>query len=258
MSRTRRVLVLIVAWAVPIVWLSVALHSGPSDGTSVSPLTSTLRGRALERDGHRGARLRGHPAPRGRRGSPHRRPLVRGLGHRRAGRPASGGRHRALRGAPARTQPGPDPRARHHPDRLPDRVTRWPPTPRRWRSRSCCWSRRRWSSGVVPAMRPPARSWSPARWCRRCSRHTRSARAAIDLAGSRGVWPGVVGRGRLHRRTRCGAGGRGGLPRRAAVGSTAGRGSLLPCSWSPSWGTPRGSCWSPSRVRARPGLRPSW
>ena len=44
MSRTHRVLVLAAAWMIPVIWLTVALHSGPSDGTSVSPATAMLEG----------------------------------------------------------------------------------------------------------------------------------------------------------------------------------------------------------------------
>ena len=44
MSRTHRVLALVAAWMIPVIWLTVALHSGPSDGTSVSPATAMLEG----------------------------------------------------------------------------------------------------------------------------------------------------------------------------------------------------------------------
>ncbi|HWM73978.1 MAG TPA: sensor histidine kinase [Nocardioides sp.] len=36
MSRTRRLVVLAAAWAIPVVWVVVALLSGPSDGTTIS------------------------------------------------------------------------------------------------------------------------------------------------------------------------------------------------------------------------------
>jgi signal transduction histidine kinase len=42
MARARRVLVVAAAWAIPIVWIAVALLSGPSDGTAVSPPASML------------------------------------------------------------------------------------------------------------------------------------------------------------------------------------------------------------------------
>ncbi len=42
MSRTRRLLVVAAAWAVPIAWTAVALLSGPSDGTTVSPSGAML------------------------------------------------------------------------------------------------------------------------------------------------------------------------------------------------------------------------
>ena len=46
MSRAVRVAVIAAAWAVPAVWVSVVLFSGPSDGTTISPatgLSSTAR-----------------------------------------------------------------------------------------------------------------------------------------------------------------------------------------------------------------------
>ena len=45
MSRTKRLLVIVAAWAIPVAWLVVALGAGPSDGTAVwsSPITSDAR-----------------------------------------------------------------------------------------------------------------------------------------------------------------------------------------------------------------------
>jgi signal transduction histidine kinase len=42
MSRTRRLAVIVAAWAIPVVWVTAALLSGPSDGTSISPPTAML------------------------------------------------------------------------------------------------------------------------------------------------------------------------------------------------------------------------
>jgi signal transduction histidine kinase len=42
MSRTRRLLVVAAAWALPIAWAAVALLSGPSDGTTISPAGAML------------------------------------------------------------------------------------------------------------------------------------------------------------------------------------------------------------------------
>jgi signal transduction histidine kinase len=42
MSRTRRLLVVAAAWAVPVAWSAVALLSGPSDGTTISPAGAML------------------------------------------------------------------------------------------------------------------------------------------------------------------------------------------------------------------------
>ena len=42
MARTRRVLVVAAAWAIPIAWIAVALLSRPSDGTLISPSGSML------------------------------------------------------------------------------------------------------------------------------------------------------------------------------------------------------------------------
>ena len=39
MSRAARLLVIVAAWAVPVAWVTLALLSGPSDGTTVSPTT---------------------------------------------------------------------------------------------------------------------------------------------------------------------------------------------------------------------------
>ncbi len=39
MSRAARLLVIVAAWAVPVAWVAIALLSGPSDGTTVSPTT---------------------------------------------------------------------------------------------------------------------------------------------------------------------------------------------------------------------------
>ena len=42
MARTRRLLVVAAAWAIPIAWIAVALLSGPSDGTMISPSGAML------------------------------------------------------------------------------------------------------------------------------------------------------------------------------------------------------------------------
>jgi two-component system NarL family sensor kinase len=42
MSRTRRLAVIAAAWAIPVVWVAAALLSGPSDGTLVSPPTAMV------------------------------------------------------------------------------------------------------------------------------------------------------------------------------------------------------------------------
>ncbi|HET9423676.1 MAG TPA: sensor histidine kinase, partial [Nocardioides sp.] len=42
MARARRVLVVAAAWAIPIAWIAGALLSGPSDGTTISPPSSML------------------------------------------------------------------------------------------------------------------------------------------------------------------------------------------------------------------------
>lgn len=44
MSRTRRLAVIVAAWAIPVVWVTAALLAGPSDGTCISPPTAMLGG----------------------------------------------------------------------------------------------------------------------------------------------------------------------------------------------------------------------
>ena len=42
MSRARRLVVIAAAWAISIVWIAVALLSGPSDGTTISKRTGLV------------------------------------------------------------------------------------------------------------------------------------------------------------------------------------------------------------------------
>ncbi len=42
MSRARRLTVVVAAWVAPAAWILVAVFSGPSDGTTISPPTALL------------------------------------------------------------------------------------------------------------------------------------------------------------------------------------------------------------------------
>ncbi len=197
MSRARRLLVIAVAWALPVAWVAAALLAGPSDGTSHLPSDGHDRCRPLGRDGHRRARLRrARPCATGDVIRSRRRPDHLRLAGRERPR-ASRAVGDVVRYEVRRPAADAGPRsciARRAPHPLPARRRRSPTTsPTRGRSAAAAGRGRPDLLAPARRPRPPGPSSPPRVLVPMALTASPFGLGAIDLAGGRGAWPHAGG-----------------------------------------------------------------